>query len=371
MIKIGITGAGGLIGFHLRAFLRSREDVSCTCADRGVFADAHAMDAFVASVDVVVHLAYINRGNDAEVSEANPDMARRLVEACERAGTVKQIVFSSSTQVQRDNLYGKSKRDCADVFRHWADGHGAVFSNIIFPHVFGEYGKPFANSVVSTFCYQLAKGEQPKIDRDGDLELLHAQDAAALIYECICRKRDGDIPVGGVKLKVSEMLDRLSGMVESYIGGIIPDLRDPFSLGLFNTYRSYLFPDHYPVRLALHKDDRGALFEAVKTENGGQAFLSTTRPGITRGNHFHYHKVERFLVVQGEAVIALRRLCSDEVVEFRVSGSQPEFIDMPTLHTHSIRNVGDHDLMTLFWAHEIFDPDRPDTFHEPVYRDNA
>lgn len=371
MITVGITGAGGLIGFHLQAYLSSRKDVSVTCAARAVFDDADAMDAFVSGVDVVVHLAYINRGSDAEVAQANPDMARRLVEACERTGRVKQIAFSSSTQMHRDNVYGRSKRDCAGIFRQWADNHDAVFSNIIFPHVFGEYGKPFSNSVVSTFCYQLAHQEQPRIDHDGELELLHAQDAAALIHACIGQKRDGDIPISGTKLRVSDMLARLSGMVERYAGGVIPDVRDALSLRLFNTYRSYLFPHHYPVRLALHADERGELFEAVKTDNGGQAFMSTTRPGITRGNHFHYHKVERFLVVRGEAVIALRRLGTDEVVEFQVSGAEPRYVDIPTLCTHNIRNVGDGDLLTLFWSHEIFDPDRPDTFHEPVYRDRA
>lgn len=368
-LTFGITGASGLVGFHLRSFLISQENVLVKCADRTVFTEEAVMDDFVAGVDVIVHLAYINRGTDSEVAEANPELARKLVASCERSGSVRQIVFASSTHIYRDSIYGKSKRECSDIFRQWAGRQDGVFSNIIFPHVFGEHGKPFSNSVVSTFCYQLVKGEQPQIDHDGELELLHAHDAASMVFDAIRNKSDGDITVSGHKIRVSEMLDRVSQMAETYRSGIIPNLRDPLSLRLFNTYRSYLFPHHYPIKLKLHEDERGTLFEAVKSDNGGQVFLSTTKPGIVRGNHFHFHKVERFSVVQGEAVIALRRLCSDEVTEFRVSGSEPQFVDIPTLHTHNITNVGDSELMTLFWSHEIFNSECPDTIFEPVYRD--
>jgi len=369
MTCIGITGVGGLLGFHLRAFLLGKSDVTVKCADRAVFFDNRAMDEFLDGLDVVVHLAYINRGSDHEVGETNLEMASRIVEACERQGKVGQIVFSSSTHIHRETLYGKSKRDCADIFREWAKRRDGVFSNIIFPHVFGEHGKPFSNSVVSTFCYQLANGESPVIDHDGELELLHAQAAAASIFDAVAERRDGDIDVAGSRIRVSRMLEMVSGMAESYRRGIMPGFHDPLSLRLFNTWRSYIFPAYYPVPLKLHSDERGSLFEAVKSDNGGQTFISTTKPGIVRGNHFHYHKVERFLVVRGEAVIALRRLFSDEVTEFRVSGDTPQFIDMPTLHTHNITNVGDGELMTLFWAHEIFDPECPDTIFEPVYRE--
>lgn len=366
MLKIGITGSNGLLGYHLRCFLHSREDVSVICAERSVFADEEAMDKFVSSIDVVVHLAYKNRGAEQEVEQLNPSLAERLIAACERAGNIRQIVFSSSTHIYRDSAYGRSKRKCSELFSEWAERNNVCFSNIIFPHVYGEFGQPFSNSVVSTFCYQMANGETPAIDHDGDLELLHAQDAASLVYQAVCDGMSGDIPATGIKIKVSEMLAQLGQMAGTYAKGVIPDLRNLFSLKLFNTYRSYLFPAHYPVSLTLHEDDRGALFEAVKSDNGGQTFLSTTRPGITRGNHYHYHKVERFLVVQGEAVIALRKLFSEQVIEFKVDGSSPQFIDIPTMYTHHIRNTGKNDLMTLFWSHEIFNPEAPDTIFEVV-----
>ena len=168
-------------------------------------------------------------------------------------------------------------------------------------------------------------------------------------------------------MKTSELLAKLQAFDNSYrVNRTVPDLRNGLDLRLFNTYRAALYPNGFPVDLTLHSDDRGWLFEAVRESNGGQTFLSTTHPEITRGNHYHYHKVERFLVVSGKAVIRIRRLFDDKVEEFHVSGERHQFVDMPTLHTHAITNIGDSDLLTMFWSHEVFDPEAPDTVWEKV-----
>jgi UDP-2-acetamido-2,6-beta-L-arabino-hexul-4-ose reductase len=219
---------------------------------------------------------------------------------------------------------------------------------------------------VATFCHQLAVGEEPQIHTDGQLELLHAQKLARMIMDLIQEGRTGEFRPAGVPISVSKVLEKLRALQEEYAHGIIPDLNDDFTLDLFNTYRSFRFPSHYPVALGLSQDNRGVLFEAVKTHNQGQTFLSTTLPGITRGNHYHHRKVERFLVVQGEAVIRLRRLYSNEVHSFPVSGKTPCYIDMPTLHTHNITNTGSSELVTLFWSNEFFIPTAPDTYPETV-----
>jgi UDP-2-acetamido-2,6-beta-L-arabino-hexul-4-ose reductase len=236
--------------------------------------------------------------------------------------------------------------------------------------VFGEGGKPRHNSVVSTFCDALARAEAPKVIQDGPLELLHAQSAGEAILRAIAAedRSVGEVRVPGRPMRVSELLERLSSIAVDYRGLLVPDLSDPLHRDLFNTYRSYLYPSFYPAALERREDARGSLFEAVKTRHGGQAFFSTTRPGITRGNHFHLRKLERFCVVRGDASIRIRRLFSSEVMDFRVSGEEPRVIDIPTLHTHSLTNTGDGDLMTLFWANEIFDPEAPDTFAEAVER---
>jgi UDP-2-acetamido-2,6-beta-L-arabino-hexul-4-ose reductase len=371
-LKVGITGADGLIGWHLRAWLRAhRPDVVVRLAIRSTFADSDELSRFAADLDAIVHCAGMNRGADAEVEATNADLARKLVKACEAAAEKNahypQLVFANSTHADCDTAYGRGKRMAAEIFDESARRHGAVCSNLILPHVFGEFGKPFYNSVVSTFCHQLALGEIPQIHVDGDLELVHAQFVAA---NCIAAIEDaiaGDVRIPGVPLKVSALLDKLAAMAESYIGrNIVPNLINVFDLALFNTLRSYRFPLHVQIPLALHKDDRGALFEAVKTDNGGQTFLSTTYPGVTRGNHFHTYKFERFLVCSGEAEIRLRRLFADDVKVFHVSGDSPCCIDMPTFYTHSITNTGSGELVTLFWASEIFNSARPDTFPETV-----
>lgn len=366
-MKIGITGSDGLIGWHQRAFLKSiGGDHEIRLATRVTFDQAYTVASFVDGLDAIIHLAGMNRGDAAEVEETNIALAGDLIAACEQTSTYPFIVFANSMHRDRDTAYGRSKRIAADTFRLWAERRGVGFANLILPHVFGEFGKPFYNSVVSTFCYQLARYETPQIIMDGDLRLVHAQEVVAKCWQAIQLNQCGDLHMQGIDLKVSELLQRLTYMRDSYQAMVVPPLDSPLDVRLFNTLRSYLFPAHYPVKLTLHGDNRGNLFEVVKSNSGGQVFMSTTHSGITRGNHFHTRKVERFLVASGVADIRLRKLFSDKVISFKVSGDVPSYVDIPTFHTHLITNIGETELVTLFWANEIFNPADPDTFSEPV-----
>jgi UDP-2-acetamido-2,6-beta-L-arabino-hexul-4-ose reductase len=371
-MKIGITGAGGLLGFHLRACLHARAGGDeIRLATRETFNDITALDRFVAGLDAIIHCAGVNRGGEAEVEQVNGLLAESLVASLLRTDSRATVAYANSTHLSRDTPYGRGKRRAGEVLEQWGRTAGATVCNVVLPHVFGEFGKPFYNSVVSTFCHQLATGEKPRIDIDGDLELVHAQEVARYLLDAVEAAPAEDAGVSCVRmngrpLKVSDMLARLEFLLARYRDNVFPDLHDLLDLQLFNTLRSYLFPAYYPCAPRLHSDARGDLFEAVKSDQGGQTFVSTTHPGVTRGNHFHLRKVERFLVLGGEAEIRLRRLFSDEVVSFRVSGSQPAFVDMPTFHAHSITNVGSGELQTLFWANEIFDPNDADTYAEAV-----
>lgn len=366
-MKIGITGADGLIGWHCRAYLKAlNAGHDVRLANRATFASADRLAAFVDGLDAIAHFAGMNRGDEREVEAVNVTLARDLTAACEQVRAMPFIAYANSTHQERDTPYGRGKREAALVFDRWAKKSGAGFANLILPHVFGESGRPFYNSVVSTFCHQIARAEPPPFQSDGDLELLHAQEVAAHCVAAISSCRSGDIRLTGVPMKVSELLQRLNTMSGQYRGLVMPPLSSVIDVRLFNTLRSYLYPAHYPVRLQLHTDPRGSLFEAVKSHGGGQTFISTTKPGITRGNHYHTRKVERFLVMAGEAEIRLRKLFTNEVVSFKVRGDAPCYIDMPTFHTHNITNTGTSELVTLFWANEIFDPADSDTFPEPV-----
>ncbi|AWN24636.1 capsule biosynthesis protein CapF [Deinococcus irradiatisoli] len=365
-MRVGITGARGLIGWHLHAFLRTIPAVKVVVADRHTFAEPEALIQFVSGCDAVIHLAGMNRGDEGEVARTNVALTRQLSEALWAAEGQPQVVFSSSIHIDRDTPYGISKRKSAQLLAEWAVQAGGTFTNLVLPGVFGEGGRPFYNSVVSTFCHQLAAGQIPEVQVNAPMQQLHAQEVARLIFSVLTEKRTGEIRPPGHHLTVTDLLTHLRSLADAYAQNIFPALRDSFERDLFNTYRSYLFPHHFPVPLTIHRDARGELFEAVKGHSGGQSFLSTTRPGITRGNHYHTRKVERFLVVQGQAQIKLRRVLSNEIVCFEVDGASPAYVDIPTLYTHNITNVGQNDLTTLFWTNEFFDPAAPDTTAEEV-----
>ncbi|CAM4152484.1 NAD-dependent epimerase/dehydratase family protein [Deinococcus marmoris] len=365
--KIGITGADGLLGTHVRAYFHGLDDLEVRAANRQTF-EVGRLAEFVDGCDAVLHLAGMNRGEDDVVARTNLELTRQLIEALEERGSTAHVLFSSSTHIERDSAYGTSKREAAALLLAWAERNGGKFTNIILPGVFGEGGKPFYNSVVSTFCHQLASGETPTPHNDAPIEQIHAQEVARRFETLLREGTVGDVRVQGKDMTVYGLLETLSGMRDLYAQHIIPDLREDIRRDLFNTYRSYLYPGHYPVALTLHTDPRGSLFEAIKSPNGGQSFMSTTHPGITRGNHYHTRKVERFLVTGGEAEIKLRHLFGSEIQTFRVSGEQPSYLDIPTLHTHKITNIGDSTLTTLFWTHELFDPAQPDTVAEAVER---
>lgn len=366
MTRIGITGADGFLGWHLRARLLPQADFTVSCAARGTFSGPGELEAFAAGCDAIVHFAGVNRGEERDVEEGNIALARALADALAAAGNRPHVVYANSTHHARDTPYGRGKRHGARLLADWAGRAGARFTNLVLPHVYGEGGRPNYNSVVATFCHELAQGGTPAMSREGDLELVHAQQVAAEVLACIRQATTGETRLAGAPMKVSALLERLRSFASGYGDQVIPRFGTELELDLFNTYRSYLFPTRYPVALTLRSDSRGALFEGIKTLHGGQCFVSTTHPGVTRGNHYHRRKIERFLVLAGEASIRLRRLLSRQVHEFRVSGAAPCYIDMPTFHTHDITNTGAGELVTLFWSHELYDPAQPDTYPEKV-----
>jgi UDP-2-acetamido-2,6-beta-L-arabino-hexul-4-ose reductase len=365
-MRIGITGANGLIGWHLRCFFSVHPEISVFPADRSRFTDITSLRKFVSDCDTIIHLAGMNRGNDEEVMRINLLLAEMLTEACRAEHCTPHMIFASSTHIFRNSRYGDAKRQCSELFRRWSREEGAIFTNLILPNIFGENGRPFYNSVISTFCYQLAHNEKPRIEIDAIYDYLHCYQIGEHLLNILQSKPNHDVIIRGCEMSVREILGRLTFFNDNYRSGVIPDCMDLFNLALFNTYRSHLYPSFYPRFPEIRRDDRGYLFEVTKSFGGGQSFISTTRPGIIRGNHFHFHKIERFGVLKGDAVIQIRRLFDDRITSFTVSGHEPCFIDMPTLHTHSITNTGTDDLITLFWSNEIFDPSRPDTFSETV-----
>ncbi len=364
---LAVTGGAGFLGWHVRVLGRALGQPEPLVLGRRELAAPDRLPTVLNGLGRVVHLAGANRGEPDEVVAGNVTPARVLAEALLKCPVPPRVVaYANSTQAGNDTPYGRSKAAAADLLRDATARVGSTFHDILLPNVFGEHGRPFYNSVVATFCSVLAGGGRPEIHQGRKLDLIHATDAAALLLGV-------DMPGGDAvghpvhRCTVAELAGRLERFAEVYRHGDIPDLSNWFDVRLFNTYRSHLFPVRYPVPLPKRADGRGELAEAVKSHGGpGQAFFSSTRPGVTRGEHFHLAKVERFVVLRGEAEIALRRVLHGDVVRFRVSGTEPVAIDMPTMWAHDITNVGDDELLTLFWANELFDPARPDTYPEPV-----
>lgn len=372
MMRIVITGAGGLIGWHAHARLHA---ANCAASFKGAplpfdiialnrasFNDDAALKEALDGAEAVLHFAGVNRATAAEIEAANPAIASRLAAACEGFKTPPHIVYANSTHAASDTPYGRSKRRAGEILSRVT----GRYTDLILPHIFGEGARPFYNNVTGTLIAKILADEIPDINPDGRVQLLHAGAAAQAAIDAVCKTATGRIEPTPRLMSVPSLYQTLKSFHDSYLSNIYPDLSDPFHRDLFNSYRVAAYPDGWPRPLQLNTDQRGTLFEAVKGGGGGQTFLSSTKPGITRGNHFHLSKVERFLVIQGEAVIRIRKILSGEVWEYRVSGDTPVSIDMPTLHTHSIENIGESDLLTLFWTHDLFDSANPDTFADKV-----
>lgn len=360
--SIVLSGGSGFLGWHTRVLVRALGLPTPKLLSRDDFAAPARLAGILDGADRVLHVAGVNRGTPAEVKEGNETAAQALATAIQQCATPpKTVVFANSTQAGNGTPYGDSKAAAAGTVEDATRWCGSQFVDLRLPNLFGEHGRPHYNSVVATFCRTLADGGAPQVQEDRILDLVYVQDAARALLGL------AEADLVPARRSVVDLKDTLSGYAETYRRTEIPALEGPFGLKLFNTYRSHCFPAHYPMPLPRHEDARGGLVEAVKAHGqGGQAFFSTTRPGITRGEHFHLSKVERFVVVKGEAEIRLRRVLHDEVTTFRVTGDEPAVVDMPTMWVHNITNVGTDDLLTLFWTNEIFDPARPDTYPEQV-----
>lgn len=367
-MKILLTGADGFLGWHLRCRVHATTDHELVPVGRREWA---RLPELVADADAVIHVAGVNRAADEELVATNVALARDLADALAgRAGI--PVVFANSIQVGNGSAYAEGKARAADALRESAVETGGRFTDVLLPNLFGEHGRPGYNSFVATFVDRVVSGDQPEI-ADRPIELLHAQGAAQALLDALEPGAGATLRPAAHPTSVRHVWEALARFHETYVPRAdVPAMADDFERDLFNTYRAALFPAHYPLALTPRADQRGRLVETVRTHgSGGQTFVSTTVPGVTRGIHYHLHKIERFVVLEGEAVIRLRRMFHDEVVELPVSGEQPVVVDMPTMWSHDITNVGTGMLTTMFWTDSLFDPDAPDTFPEPVVREIA
>ncbi|MCI0333859.1 MAG: NAD-dependent epimerase/dehydratase family protein [Planctomycetes bacterium] len=365
-----VTGPRGFIAGHLVRRLSAEKDLRILTCSRADFHNPFALASLALDCDTIIHLAGVNRGDEREIYETNTTLVDRLIESLTKCDKPPHIVFASSTQRERSNSYGRSKKYGEEQLRKWTARTGGRATILVIPNVYGAGCRPYHNSVVATFCHQLTHNQQPIVIDDQPLELLWVNDLVEAILEAVRRPPAG-VEVariaGSARIIASQLLSKLQAFRQSYFDDqIVPSLTEPFDASLYTTFLSHVELKDHCHRPRLHSDANGQLFEILRLAGGGQIFFSTTKPGVIRGNHFHSRKIEWFCVVRGEAVIRLRRVGDGSVREFRVSGDSPQFISIPPLYTHQIENVGGEDLLTMFWCNEIFQASDPDTYFEQV-----
>jgi len=386
-VTILVTGSAGFIGKHLMEALSRRPDVRVFGYDVG--STAEELARALAEAEVIYHLAGVNRPrNPSEYQTGNAGFTQALCASLEALGRKPTIVLSSSIQAELDNPYGISKRQAERVLQVWSERTGGRCVIFRLRNVFGKWCRPNYNSVVATFCHNIAHELPISIsDPNKELELVYIDDVVAALTAVLdegSRASDGRPADSGhgsyrevprsFRIGLGALAEKIRSFRQSRQSLRLPSFADDFSRCLYATYLSYLEPADFAYNLDRKTDDRGYLAEFMKSEHFGQLFLSRTKPGITRGNHYHHTKAEKFLVVEGEAVIRFRSINPEnsgggtrdggrrtEVIEHRISGKDFRVVDIPPGYTHSIENVGKAEMVVLFWASEIFDPQKPDT----------
>jgi UDP-2-acetamido-2,6-beta-L-arabino-hexul-4-ose reductase len=369
-MKVLITGAGGFIGRNAAAALGVEDDWQIFGYDQENSVDD--FHQFLAEADCILHLAGVNRPeNPQEFQTGNADFTADL---CDRLLAMKRAVpllLSSSIQAELDNPYGRSKRRAEEIVTRYAEESGAQVFIYRLTNVFGKWCRPNYNSVVATFCHNISRGLPITIsNRSHQIELVHVDDVVAAFAKALQEQGGSGVAYRKVSpahaVTLGELADKLYAFKQMRQTLLLPDFSDPFTYKLYGTYLSYLPEDSFAYDLQQRCDNRGCLAEFVKAPAAGQIFVSRTVPGITRGNHFHHLKTEKFLVLEGEAIVRFRHIEDETVLSYPVRGDDFRVIDIPPGYTHSIENIGEGELVTLFWASEIFNPDKPDTIYEEV-----
>ncbi len=375
-MRVLITGADGFIGRNLRLRLREHKDVQIVCYTRDQ--QTAKLAELLDSVDFVFHLAGVNRPRDPkEFTSINTDFTRDLCMAVANAARLREkripIVFTSSAQAELDNAYGRSKRLAEDILANTGQDPLVPVHVFRLPNVFGKWCRPNYNSVVATFCHNVARNLPIQVnDHHAKLTLVHIDD----VVDCFVQLLDGAIPskdadgFAAVKPYYSTTVGRLAEVIQTFRDSRRSLVTERVGTGLvralYSTYVSYLPAESFSYDVPKHADQRGAFVEMLKTPDCGQFSYFTAHPGVTRGGHYHHTKTEKFLVIAGQALFRFRHMESGQVHELKTSGDRPQIVETVPGWTHDITNTGTGEMVVMLWANEVFDRTRPDTYDCPV-----
>ncbi len=362
-MKILVTGANGFIGKNLACHLKERGHQILPFVRGNAVED---LRAYLNEADFVAHLAGVNRPlREEEFAEGNVGLTRTLVEEMGKAGRKTPIFFSSSTQAELDNPYGRSKKAAEDLILSYGRETGAPVYVRRLCNVYGKWCRPNYNSAIATWCFSLTHGMPIEVNEAaGAIDFAYVDDVCEGILSLI--ENGGETGVKALKAADKAAPKEVASILRSFEEGRkrheAPSLGTPFKAKLYATYASYLDEGNLAVGLDAHVDDRGLFAEILRSNGAGQISVNVIRPGIVKGNHYHHTKSEKFLVVSGECVTTLKPVFGGKAVSYQTSGDGLKAIDIPPGWAHSIKNVGKKDAVVLMWASEPFDPNRPDTY---------
>lgn len=379
-MKILVTGAKGFIGRNLIEELK-RQGHEILAYD--IDSTEEQLDEYTETCEFVYHLAGVNRPeNPEDFMSGNFGFTSVLLESLKKHENKAPIMLSSSIQAELDNPYGRSKKAGEELIFQYGRENDVTVYVYRFPNVFGKWCRPNYNSAVATFCHNISRNLPIQVNETNPtLTLVYIDD---LVKELV-RTLNGEVNISETynknqceseyrycfvpeqyQIKLLDIVNLLYSFKESRKDLYVPDMRDLFTKKLYATYLSYLPEDKFSYGLIMHTDARGSFTEMLKSEERGQVSVNISKPGITKGNHWHSTKNEKFIVVSGKARISFRRIGTEEVITYDVSGDKIEAVDIPPGYTHSITNTGETDLVTVMWANEPFDPNNPDTYYEEV-----
>ncbi|AYU55004.1 NAD-dependent epimerase/dehydratase family protein [Staphylococcus debuckii] len=366
MKAIAVTGANGFVGKNLVADLNLNDDYKVLPITKAT--PLQERDQYLKQADFIVHLAGVNRTeDDTEYTQGNVYLLQELLGVIQENPKHPTILLSSSIHAANDTPYGRSKLEAEEVLEKFAEDNENEILIYRFPNLFGKWCNPDYNSVVATFCYHISRNAEVSVhDSNVQLTLNYIDDVVAEIERAIKGNPtllDNKPTVPNVlRITVGNLVKKIKAFKQSRENLTVPHLADPLEKALYSTYLSYLPEDDFSYMLPMHTDDRGSFTEFIKTVDHGQVSINVSKPGVTKGNHWHHTKVEKFLVVSGKGVIRFRNIRSNEIIEYFVTGTQLEVVDVPVGYTHNIENLGDSDLITVMWANEPFNPANPDTY---------
>lgn len=369
-MNILVTGAKGFVGKNLVAELKNRKFDNILEYHRDM--DLEQLNEYCKEADFIFHLAGVNRPkNESEFMEGNFGVTSTLLDMLKKHNNTCPIMISSSIQADLDNPYGMSKKSGEDLLFNYSKETKAKVLVYRFPNIFGKWCRPNYNSVIATFCHNIAH-DLPIAVKDSSvvMNLVYIDD----VIEELINALNGKENIVGKFCKIATVHTITLGYIVDLIYSFkksredlsIPDMSNVFTKNLYSTYLSYLPEDQFSYELKMNVDNRGSFTELIRTSDRGQVSVNISKPGITKGNHWHHTKNEKFLVVSGKGAIRFRKIYSDDVIEYFVSGDKMEVVDIPTGYTHDIENLGDTDMVTIMWANECYDPEKPDTYYLEV-----